>query len=235
MTNSPTPNELREALASDTPSAKTKRDLIESALYHFGHEGYAGTSTRSIAQTAKTNIASIAYHFDGKAGLKRACINFIAMSIGDVMSVVLNRKLSDIEHLSPEDARAKIMEMIDRMITFTQTNKGAELVIGFMLKEVLHSPEEVDTLYHLIFEPLMDRVTVLFSRATGQPVGSDELKLAIFAMIGQLLYIRLARPLVLKRMGWQAVGPDELAQIKSILHRSINALLDELSKGSNDA
>ncbi|WP_057463986.1 CerR family C-terminal domain-containing protein [Pseudovibrio sp. POLY-S9] len=235
MTNSPTPNELREVLASDTPSAKTKRDLIESALYHFGREGYAGTSTRSIAQTAKANIASIAYHFDGKAGLKRACINFIAMSIGDVLSVVLNRKLSDIEHLSPEDARAKILEMIDRMITFTQTNKRAELVIGFMLKEVLHSPEEVDTLYHLIFEPLMDRVTVLFSRATGQPVGSDELKLAIFAMIGQLLYIRLARPLVLKRMGWQAVGPDELAQIKSILHRSINALLDELSKGSNDA
>ncbi|KZL06564.1 CerR family C-terminal domain-containing protein [Pseudovibrio sp. Ad26] len=235
MTNSPTPNELREILASDTPSAKTKRDLIESALYHFGHEGYAGTSTRSIAQTAKANIASIAYHFDGKAGLKRACINFIAMSIGDVMSVVLNRKLSDIEHLSPEDARTKILEMIDRMITFTQTNKRAELVIGFMLKEVLHSPEEVDTLYHLIFEPLMDRVTVLFSRATGQPVASDELKLAIFAMIGQLLYIRLARPLVLKRMGWQAVGPDELAQIKSILHRSINALLDELSKGSNDA
>ncbi|WP_108819854.1 CerR family C-terminal domain-containing protein [Pseudovibrio sp. Alg231-02] len=235
MTNSPTPNELREVLASDTPSAKTKRDLIESALYHFGREGYAGTSTRSIAQTAKANIASIAYHFDGKAGLKRACINFIAMSIGDVMSVVLNRKLSDIEHLSPEEARTKILEMIDRMITFTQTNKRAELVIGFMLKEVLHSPEEVDTLYHLIFEPLMDRVTVLFSRATGQHVASDELKLAIFAMIGQLLYIRLARPLVLKRMGWQAVGPDELAQIKSILHRSINALLDELSKGSNHA
>ncbi|KZK76648.1 putative HTH-type transcriptional regulator YttP [Pseudovibrio sp. W64] len=235
MTNSPTPNELREILASDTPSAKTKRDLIESALYHFGHEGYAGTSTRSIAQTAKANIASIAYHFDGKAGLKRACINFIAMSIGDVMSVVLNRKLSDIEHLSPEDARTKILEMIDRMITFTQTNKRAELVIGFMLKEVLHSPEEVDTLYHLIFEPLMDRVTVLFSRATGQPVASDELKLAIFAMIGQLLYIRLARPLVLKRMGWQDVGPDELAQIKSILHRSINALLDDLSKGSSHA
>ncbi|KZK79728.1 putative HTH-type transcriptional regulator YttP [Pseudovibrio sp. Ad46] len=235
MTNSPTPNELREILASDTPSAKTKRDLIESALYHFGHEGYAGTSTRSIAQTAKANIASIAYHFDGKAGLKRACINFIAMSIGDVMSVVLNRKLSDMEHLSPEDARTKILEMIDRMITFTQTNKRAELVIGFMLKEVLHSPEEVDTLYHLIFEPLMDRVTVLFSRATGQPVASDELKLAIFAMIGQLLYIRLARPLVLKRMGWQDVGPDELAQIKSILHRSINALLDDLSKGSSHA
>ncbi|QUS54309.1 CerR family C-terminal domain-containing protein [Pseudovibrio brasiliensis] len=235
MSNTPTPDELREALASDTPSAKTKRDLIESALYHFGHEGYAGTSTRSIAQTAKTNIASIAYHFDGKAGLKRACINFVAMAIGDVLSVILNRKLTDIENLSPEEARAKILEMIDRMITFTQTNKRAELVIGFMLKEVLHSPDEIDTLYHMLFEPLMDRVTALFSRATGQPVTSDELKLAIFAMIGQLLYIRLARPLVLKRMGWQAVGPDELAQIKAILTRSINALLDDLSKGPDHA
>ncbi len=235
MSNHPTPDELREALAADTPSAKTKRDLIESALYHFGHEGYAGTSTRSIAQTAKTNIASIAYHFDGKAGLKRACINFIAMALGDVVSVVMDRKLSDIEHLSPEEARAKIMEMIDRIITFTQTNKRAELVIGFMLKEVLHSPEEIETLYHLIFEPLMDRVTVLFSRATRQPVSSDELKLAIFAMIGQILYIRLARPLVLKRMKWQSVGPEELEQIKTVLHRSIIALLDDLSKGQKDA
>ncbi|WP_189438679.1 CerR family C-terminal domain-containing protein [Pseudovibrio japonicus] len=235
MSNHPTPDELREALAADNPSAKTKRDLIEAALYHFGHEGYAGTSTRSIAQTAKTNIASIAYHFDGKAGLKRACVNFIAMALGDVLSVIMEKKLADIEHLSPEDARDKIMEMIDRMITFTQTNQRAELVIGFMLKEVLHSPEEIETLYHLIFEPLMDRVTVLFSRATGQPVSSDELKLAIFAMIGQLLYIRLARPLVLKRMNWQSVGPEELEQIKSVLHRSINALLDDLSKGQKDA
>ncbi|WP_068011296.1 CerR family C-terminal domain-containing protein [Pseudovibrio axinellae] len=235
MANSPSPDELRKVLASETPSAKTKRDLIMSALEHFGTEGFAATSTRAIAQTAKTNIASIAYHFEGKAGLKRACINFVAMAIGDVLSVVLNRKLSEIEQLSPTQAREKIIEITDKLITFTQTNKRAELLIGFMLKELLHSPDEIDTLYHLIFEPLMDRVSVLFSRATGQPVTSDELKLAIFAMIGQLLYLRLARPLVLKRMNWQSIGPDELVQIKTTLHRSINALLDDLSKGPSNA
>ncbi len=235
MSKSAMQDELREALTSDTPSAKTKRDLIESALLHFGREGYAGTSTRTIAQTAKTNIASIAYHFSGKAGLKQACINFIAMSVGDVLAVVLNRKITEIEHMSPEEARAKLLEVVDRMITFTQTNKRAELLMSFILREVLHSPDETDTLYKAVFGPLLDRATTLLSRATGQPATSDELKLATFTLIGQLLYMRLARPFVLKRMEWNAVGPEELEQIKSVIHRSINALLDDLSKGKSNA
>lgn len=235
MSTSPNPQDLREALASQTPSAQTKRDLIEAALYHFGKEGFAGTSTRAIAQTAKTNIASIAYHFDGKAGLKRACINFLAITMGDVLSVILSRKISEIEHLSAQEAREKILQMADRMLTFTQTNKRAELLIAFMLKEVLHSPDEIDQVYHLIFEPIMDRATALFSRATGQPVTSKELKLSIFTMVGQLLYMRLARPLILKRMDWDSVGPGEVEQIKSIITRSINALLDDLSKGPSHA
>ena len=51
----------------------TKKALIEAAFVLFAEKGFAATSTREIASAAKTNIASIPYHFGSKAGLRMAC------------------------------------------------------------------------------------------------------------------------------------------------------------------
>lgn len=46
-----------------------RRKIIEAATYLFGVEGYAATSTRSIAERAGVNIASLNYYFKSKKGL----------------------------------------------------------------------------------------------------------------------------------------------------------------------
>ena len=46
--------------------------LLQSGLRLFAEKGFANTSTREIAQSARINIASISYYFGDKAGLYRA-------------------------------------------------------------------------------------------------------------------------------------------------------------------
>lgn len=46
-----------------------RKKIIEAATYLFGVEGYASTSTRSIALRAGVNIASLNYYFKSKKGL----------------------------------------------------------------------------------------------------------------------------------------------------------------------
>ena len=46
--------------------------LLRAGLALFAQQGYAGTSTRDIAEAAQTNIAAISYYFGDKAGLYRA-------------------------------------------------------------------------------------------------------------------------------------------------------------------
>ena len=54
-------------------SQQTRAALIAAGLRLFGEKGFDATSTRDIAAAANTNIASIAYHFGGKEGLRLAC------------------------------------------------------------------------------------------------------------------------------------------------------------------
>lgn len=47
----------------------TPARILRAALPLFSERGYDGTSTRMVAQAADVNVATIAYHFDGKEGL----------------------------------------------------------------------------------------------------------------------------------------------------------------------
>lgn len=51
----------------------SKESIMKAAILLFNSKGYSGTSIRDIAQFAKVNPASIAYHFEHKAGLLEYC------------------------------------------------------------------------------------------------------------------------------------------------------------------
>ena len=48
----------------------TRLALIRAALDLFGAKGFEAASTRDVAAAAGANLASIAYHFGGKEGLR---------------------------------------------------------------------------------------------------------------------------------------------------------------------
>lgn len=47
----------------------TRERILEVALPLFAAHGFAGTSVRAVASAAGVNVATLAYHFDDKAGL----------------------------------------------------------------------------------------------------------------------------------------------------------------------
>ena len=49
---------------------------------------------------------------------------------------------------------------------------------------------------------------------------------AVFALIGQVVYFRIAQPLVRRRMGWTRIGPDEAARIADSLAAGLAAELE---------
>ena len=75
---------------------------LYEAIPFFGTKGFAATSTREIAAAAGTNVASIAYHFGGKDGLRLACAREFAAR---VQSIVIDSLPTD-EPASAEAATA---------------------------------------------------------------------------------------------------------------------------------
>jgi AcrR family transcriptional regulator len=52
----------------------SKEQLLRAGMILFSKNGLEGTTVRDIAQLAGTNVCMVSYHFDGKEGLYRACL-----------------------------------------------------------------------------------------------------------------------------------------------------------------
>ncbi|MCX7888908.1 MAG: CerR family C-terminal domain-containing protein [Rhodobacteraceae bacterium] len=199
----------------------TRLALIEAGFRLFAAQGFDGASTRRIAAAAGTNVASIAYHFGGKAGLRAACGDEFARR----MSVLLGAG----GMAPPRDAaaaRADLHAFVGRIARFAVASEAASTMVGFMLRELAEDGQNLARLYAGLFEPLHRQLCLLWSAATGRPAEDPQVRLAIFTLLGQVFYFRIGRPLVLRRMGWDGLDGPALAAILDRLHRNIDAMLD---------
>ncbi|RJL09149.1 CerR family C-terminal domain-containing protein [Paracoccus siganidrum] len=188
----------------------TRALLIRAAMIRFGREGYEAASTRAIAADAGTNISSIAYHFGGKEGLRIACADAVADQIQQVARTV---PLVPVV-LSPRMARATLRRLVRRMVTFLILGAGANEMVGFVLRELAQPDSPVlERLYATLVEPRHAGLCAIWSAATGRPAESDDVKLAVFTLVGQVAYFRLAAPIVQRRMGWQGYSRPEARAI----------------------
>ncbi|MCB1462411.1 MAG: CerR family C-terminal domain-containing protein [Nitratireductor sp.] len=208
----------------------TRMALIEAGLDRFGVKGYDAASTREIAAAAGANIASIAYHFGGKEGLRRACAEYVAGLIGSVARSVFGADFEKAESaaaaLPAAEARTELVNGMMRLLRFLLLQPQAKLIVRFMLREIMSPSIALDIIYGGIFRPVHRRLCALWSAATGKQMESEEVRLAVFAMLGQAVYFRIAQEVVQRRMDWREVGEAEVESISRILIANLNDSLD---------
>lgn len=83
-------------------SEDTAERLIEAAKLIFAEKGFAGATVKEIADEAGVNVSLISYHFKGKDGLLRACVEEFG-----------RRRLQDSENIlttpeGPADLKVKL-------------------------------------------------------------------------------------------------------------------------------
>lgn len=208
--------------ATAQSAEQTRQALIRAALRLFGAKGFDGTSTREIAAEADANIGSIAYHFGGKEGLRAACANFIVETIQSIAAQALKPT-----GFAPGEAAAiaQLNAALERMVTFIVAAPEAGEIVQFVLRELAHPTAALDIIYAGVFEPTHRRLCHLWAEATGDEAESERTRIIVFTMIGQVIYFRIGRAAVLKRMGWSDVGPTEAAAILAVAKQNLAAML----------
>ncbi len=213
--------------ARDAAPDTTREALIAAALDLFGEKGFDGTSTREIAARAKANSAMIAYYFGSKEGLRRACAEWIVGKIGTIANSVPQPAP---EKLNRDTAAAALESIIRAMVGFMLTGRDPEALASFMLREMSHPSSALDVIYGDMMRPLHMRLCQLWGKATGADPESPDTRLAVFAAIGQVMYFRIAREVVTRRMGWQDIGSGEVSQITDLLAGNLRTLLQAARK-----
>ncbi|RWA60709.1 DUF1956 domain-containing protein [Mesorhizobium sp.] len=207
-----------------SPADQTRAALVHAALKLFGRQGFDGTSTREIAAEAKANIGSIAYHFGGKEGLRAAAADFIVETIQGIAGQALGAPQAAAAS-NPEAARAQLFAALERMVGFVVASPQAGEIVQFVLRELSHPTAALDRIYAGVFEPTHRRLCQIWEQATGEPAESENTKLTVFTVIGQVIYFRIGREAVMRRMGWREIGDKEAAKVVAVATDNLRAML----------
>jgi len=210
------------------PSAadQTRLALIRAGLKLFGEKGYEATSTREIASASKANIGSIAYHFGGKEGLRAACAEYIVETIRNIAGEALGRPDMMATVLGdPDVAATALRTMLQRLIGFATAIPEAAEMMQFILREMGRPTSALDTIYAGVFEPVHRQACAVWQAATGDDAESERTRVQVFTLIGQVVYFRVAREAVRRRMGWQTLGAAEIDLITQVAIDNVSAVI----------
>ena len=217
-------NHRRPALyAGRDRGAETRARLIDTALDVFGELGFDGASTRLIASKAGVNLAAIAYHFGGKEALHIAVARHIAEAIAANIAPALALAATRESLASPEAARQTILRVLDVFIDVILGKAEAARWARFIVREQMHPSAAFPVLYEFLgsAQAMASRVLAV---ALGRPE-SSEIRLRVFAIIGQVMFFRVAQPVVLRRMNWKTIDDAQRAEIKRIILSHVDDII----------
>ena len=206
---------------------ETRQRLIDAALDVFGRYGFEGATTRQIASEANANLAAIVYHFGGKEGLQVAVAEYLVTRVGTLIGPTLAEIASPETLASPEAARAGLTRMLEAYADVLLGEAEAERWARFIVREQLQPTAAFEVVYGMMGGALASAVR-LVAVATGRDPEDESVRLQTITLMGQVMVFRVAHTLVLRRMGWSAIGEAERAAIKRVVAADVRAILDNV-------
>ncbi|MBF0444641.1 MAG: CerR family C-terminal domain-containing protein [Magnetococcales bacterium] len=215
----------------DDSKSKTRERLLKAGLHAFGHQDYDGVSTRQIAEAAGANISAISYHFGGKRQLYLATAAYIVEKIHAFQDKYIGKVNSELQEMQKveielERCRLLLQNLLRKHAINLLTGELGEDVPGFVLREQSHPTEAFEILYSNLFEPLHTLVSKLVALIRGLPTGHRESDMVAHALLGQILFFRVARTTMLRRLGQQSYTSQDVQQISQLVSTLANHALN---------
>ncbi len=185
--------------------------ILDAATGLFAEKGFAGASTRQIADAAGLNIATVSYHLGGKR---------------DMYLAVMERA-ADREHQA----------MAEAMAAFTPTPEGVHLladryldfcaahpeITALWLRRWLSEAGDITSLEAERVNPLVARVTELARQAAGPEA---DVEYAVWSVIWCVHGFVQGGVLDEKGSRRRTADQEALRRFRHTLHRLVDGLLD---------
>jgi TetR/AcrR family transcriptional regulator, regulator of cefoperazone and chloramphenicol sensitivity len=199
---------------------ETRLRILGAALDVFGAHGFGGASTRMIANKANVNLPALQYYFNGKEGVYLACAEHIAQRLDARLGPIADRITKTLAREAPSRARLfrMLQEFLDGFTDLFLGESELEKWVMFIIREQAHPTKAFD----IIFERVMRRVaaacTALVGRLLDQPESNPEVRIRALALIGQIIFFRIAREAALRLMRWTDFEEAHLQLVKRALY-----------------
>jgi TetR/AcrR family transcriptional regulator, regulator of cefoperazone and chloramphenicol sensitivity len=173
----------------------TRQRLLEAAGAVFADEGFRNATVRDICARARTNVASIRYHFGDKEQLYAAAVRY-AHACGT--SVPLDAGLA--EGATPQQRlRAFVRGFLAGILEDGKPQWHAKL----MAREIAEPTAVLDELARDAVKPRLALLCSIIREVVGEDVPQAVVFKCARSVVGQILFYHFARPML------ERVFPDE--------------------------
>ena len=141
------------------PPKDTRERLLDSATRLFAKQGFAATSVKQIADAAGVNVSLVSYHFDGKEGLYRACLQRFSQIRLEATERILQPPTSR------EEIRVRLQMFVEEVWRFHFENPDVNCMIH--RDEDFESAQALDTVgpaFGKMFQTIVDFFSVAQKR-----------------------------------------------------------------------
>jgi AcrR family transcriptional regulator len=204
---------------SATNPNQSREQLLQAARNAFATEGYDRTSTRDIAKAAGVNISLISYHFQGKEGLFRACLEELSQSGIDTVERVLKRPTST------EELKTRLQIFIEEFIQLHLARPDNSCI---MMKELFSATPNaiVVDLFRKKFSLVFGKLIEFLAAAQKQKLIAPSVDVEIFGMMVMGCITHLMRTENMRKIILGVPGLLEPQQIDKTISQLANNLLN---------
>jgi AcrR family transcriptional regulator len=194
-------------------SARTRSQLIETAIEVIGAVGYEGASTRALAKAANTTLSAIPYHFGGKKELYLAAAQMIAEYARGRFE-----EITDIlESRSSADRAARLEEALIHLLHIMLDDAEPHSWTSFVARCVYDNDEAFALIHEQAIAPLLERLIHAATDLSRRNPKDETLRLRISAIVTAVIGFRLLRGVMLRGMGWKNIQDNYARQIEELI------------------
>jgi AcrR family transcriptional regulator len=176
-----------EGRKSRSDGVQSRERLLLAAMRLFAEQGFARTSTREIALSAGTNIASISYYFGDKAGLYRAAFTEPVPNAREDIAAFTDPAIT---------LRAALLEFYSQLLSPLKQGDLARLCMRLWFREMLEPTglwhEEIDN----GIKPAHAGLMLVLCRHLDQPKPDDDLLRLGFGIVGIAIQLMVGRDVI---------------------------------------
>lgn len=198
----------------------TPEQLIQSAQRLFAEKGFKATTVQDIARDAGVNISLVSYHFQGKEGLFRACIENAATTRLQVANDILTPAKS------LEEFKIRLGMFTDEMLLYHIEHPD---ICTILQRDLSSELPLVRDIFEQTFLKAFERLVAFFDAAKTENILADWVHPLISAsnFYGVILHLGKNQDIARTYFQVHISDPAKRAEIREYLLRSV---LDGIQK-----
>lgn len=205
----------------------SKKKLLNSAMELFAAHGFEATTTRAICKNAGVNLSLIPYYFGNKDGLYLSIIE----SVTKYGNAFLKDEITKVNYLAFMNREEKIelyRTMLKKYADFIYSEKVPYNFILLLLKEQTIANSKFSKRYLERMRIVYRSMVNLLAQITGINTNEKLLYVEIFAIVGQIISLKLTSEMLLNYLETDKLSPVQMGLVKSSIDSFINQHIDKI-------